>query len=341
MLMGSPAFQIEIVFSCSAQASYASRRTVKSVSVGRPGRQTPQLGETMAINLANAPVSWGVDYADDPKNPPWARVMSEIAEAGYAHTELGPYGYYPTDPQALQAEFAKRGLTVTAGFVFQPLHDPAKAEAVMDVALRTVDLLSAVGGRYLVTIDHISEARMATAGRADLAPRLEARLRGHMVDLIGRIADMALEKGVTPVIHQHAGCYIEYEDEFEALLARLDPARVGICLDTGHMAYAGIDPIAFYGRHAARVKYFHFKDIDRAVHARVLRERIPFLTAVEQKVFCPLGRGVVDWPRLAEVLRRHGYGGAATIEQDIDPTISLHPIEDAKASLAYLRAAGF
>ena len=139
----------------------------------------------------------------------------------------------------------KRGLTVNAGFVFQMLHDPGKAAEVLDVASRTIDLLAAVGGRYLVTIDHISEERMATAGRRDLAQRLDAPRLDHMISLVDRIADIALAKGVTPVIHQHAGCYIEFADEFEAVLERLDANRVGICIDTGHMAYAGIDPVDF------------------------------------------------------------------------------------------------
>ena len=107
------------------------------------------------------------------------------------------------------------------------------------------------------------------------------------------------------------------------------------------MSYAGIEPIAFYKRHGDRVRYFHFKDIDAAVHARVLREKIPFLKAVEAKVFCPLDRGVVDWPGLARALSERGYDGAATIEQDIDPAISLNPQADATASLKYLQSVGF
>lgn len=295
----------------------------------------------MQIKLANAPVSWGVDYADDPKNPPWQKVMNEIAEAGYRYTELGPCGYYPTDPAVLRAEFKKRNLEVVAGFVFQPLHDPAQESAVLDVTTRTLDLLAAVGGRHLVTIDHISDERMATAGMRDRAPALDKPRRDHMVSLIDRIADFALERGITPVIHQHAGCYIEFEDEFEDLLKRLDSRRIAICIDTGHMAYAGIDPLAFFQRHSARVKYFHFKDIDRAIHAQVLANATPFLKAVEQKIFCPLGSGVVDWKKAAAVLKDAGYDGAATIEQDIDPTISQNPLDDARESLAYLRSVGF
>ena len=237
------------------------------------------------LKLGNAPVSWGVDYADAPGNPPWQSVLDAIADARYSYTELGPVGYYPTEPQALRDAFASRGLTVQAGFVFQPLHEPSARADILATVHRTVDLLAAVGATRLVTIDHISEPRMAVAGRRDLAPALPPAVRDHMVALIHEIADIALAKGVLPVLHQHAGCWIEYEDELEDIAARLDPARVGLCIDTGHMRYAGIDPIAFYRRHADRVRYFHFKEVAPEVHARVLRERIGFLPATSLGVF--------------------------------------------------------
>ena len=267
--------------------------------------------------------------------------MTGIAEAGYRYTELGPYGYYPTDAQELRGALSSRHLQVVAGFVFQPLHDPARADHILEVTTRTVELLSAVGGDRLVTIDHISEARMATAGRSDRRQRLDRTRFEGMVDLINRIADIALAKGVTPVIHQHAGCFIEFEDEIEAVATALDPAKVGLCLDTGHMAYAGIDPVRFYRDHADRIRYLHFKDIDPAVHSRVLADTVPFLDAVTRGVFCPMGHGVVDWPALARAIEASGYEGAATVEQDIDPTVSFDPLGSAKASLAYLRSVGF
>ena len=294
----------------------------------------------MPVRIANAPVSWGVDYPDHPDNPPWERVMREIAQAGYRHTELGPYGYYPTDPARLRAAFDAHGLCVGGGFVFEPLHDPAEGDRVLAAARRTIDLLAAVGGTCLVTIDHISPDRMATAGRSGDAERLDAIRFRHMTELIERIADAALEKGITPVLHQHVGCYIEFADEVDAVLAALDPAKVAICVDTGHMAYAGIDPVVFLQNHAARVRYLHFKDIDAAVHARALDRRMGFLDAVSAKVFCPLGRGVVDWPSLASTLEQIGFDGQATVEQDIDPATSFDPLADARTSLAFLKSLG-
>jgi len=295
----------------------------------------------MHVKLANAPVSWGVDYADDAKNPPWPKIMDEIAEAGYSYTELGPYGFYPTEPKRLASEFQSRGLTVEAGFVFQILHDPAKTDTVLDNAARTVQLLSAVGGRYLVTIDHISEERMATAGRRDLAKKLSESQFEHMIGLIDRIADIALAAGVKPVVHQHAGCYIEFEDEIEGVLQRLDPERVGICIDTGHTYYAGMDPVETLKTYADRLDYVHFKDIDEKVFRRVLGEKIRFFEACGQGVMCPIGRGIIDYPAVKQALEEIGYHGFITVEQERDPLSVAGSLADVKESRDYLRSVGF
>jgi inosose dehydratase len=293
-----------------------------------------------SLKLANAPVSWGVDYPDHPKNPPWQSVMSQIAQAGFQYTELGPYGYYPPDPVVLSQELKRHNLSVIAGFVFQPLHEPELEKQVIEIADRTCALVSALGGHRLVLIDHISEQRMATAGNKKAAVPLDSPRRRFMIDLIQQVGHIAGGYGIVPVLHQHAGCYLEFEDEFEQVLSELDPQQVGICIDTGHMAYAGIDAVSFYSRHRDRVKYFHFKDINPTVHHRVLENRVPFLEAVSQHIFCPLGEGVTDWRALRNALCQNQFEGYATIEQDVDPGGS-DPLSDARSSLEYLRSIGF
>jgi inosose dehydratase len=278
---------------------------------------------------------------DDPKNPDWQLVMSQIAEAGFRYTELGPYGYYPTDVKRLPEEFRARGLSVVAGFIFQPLHVPSAEKQVLEIAEKTCSLLSVVGGRHLVVIDHISPERMETAGDQNLAISLDDYRFKYMIDLICQLAQVALRHGVIPVIHQHAGCYIEFEPELEQVLSELDPDQVGICVDTGHMAYAGMDAVAFYKRHHERVKYFHFKDIDRQVHRKAIEDKVSFLDAVSQNIFCPLGRGVTDWHALRDALEKHNFKGYATIEQDRDPTVSFDALSNARDSLKYLRSIDF
>jgi inosose dehydratase len=267
--------------------------------------------------------------------------MSQIAEAGFHYTELGPYGYYPSDPALLSQELNQCHLSVIAGFIFQPLHEPALEKQVLEIASQTCALLSRVGARHLVLIDHISDERMSTAGNKSKALPLDSVRLRFMIDLIRRLGHIAEGYGIVPVLHQHAGCYLEFEDEFEQVLSELDPQQVGICVDTGHMAYAGIDAVNFYERHHDRVKYFHFKDVNPTVHRRVLDNGIPFSEAVSQHIFCPLGKGVTDWSALRNALSQHRFEGYATIEQDIDPGNPSDPLSDARSSLHYLHSIGF
>ena len=294
----------------------------------------------MRLQIANAPVSWGVDYAGDPDNPPYERVLDDIAAAGFTHIELGPVGYLPEDPQRLNAELAARGLTAVGTFLFDYIHDPAQRTRVNDAAERTCRLIAAAGGAHLVIVDHLAADRTAVAGRRDERTVLDDAGFGDLVDGVRAVAGVADKQGVRAVLHPHAGTYTEYRDEIDRLLAALDPAEVGLCIDTGHCAFAGVDPVALYCDYADRTEHFHFKDVDGAALAQAIDERLDFDAAVSRGVFCPLGRGVVDFAELRAALEEHDFHGTATIEQDVDPTLPADPVRDARASLAYLRDVG-
>lgn len=296
----------------------------------------------MSIRIGNAPCSWGVEFADDPRNPSWERVLDECRAAGYNGIELGPIGFMPEDPTVLGPALEARGLTLIGGVVFRPFHDPAKWEEVKDAATRTCRALVAHGARHLVLIDSISPRRAPTAGRPEEACQMdEAEWRGFA----GRFRDIArmgaTEYGLTVSVHPHAAGFIDFEPEIERLLADIDPSLLKICLDTGHSHYAGFDPVAFLKRHMARVAYVHFKDIDPVVKADVVARRTGFYDACGQGIFCNLGKGVTDFPAVRELLLQNGYDGWCTVEQDCDPAGPTSPVDDARANRLYLSSIGF
>jgi len=295
----------------------------------------------MKMRLAISPVTWGVDYADAPSNPPWQKVMDETAEAGYKYTEMGAYGYYPTDPAVLKHEFDKRGLTVTATYLFQPLDLESERPRILDFARKSCELLAGLGGNRYVVIDHVNEERNRTAGRSADARRLDDGEWNVMMDSIRQVSAIARGYGITPVLHQHTATYIEFEDEVDRALADLPNDVIELCIDTGHMAFAGIDPVAMYRKYADRVSFFHFKDIDRDIHARVLRDKLSFWEAVTENIFCPVGQGVVDFVALRQALEEHNFDGSATIEQDMDARKPMNSLEDARASREFLESIGF
>lgn len=294
----------------------------------------------MSIKIANAPASWGLEPPDPPQDPPWQRVLEEIARSGYAGTELGPFGYLPTHPDELVAGLRESGLSLAAGFVMESFPHRGSHEAIEQTARRTCELLQAGGARTLILIDAVSPDRLGTAGRSGDAPRLGDAEWAVLVDGLRRVAEIARASGLTAAIHPHVGTHIEFEDEVDRVLADLDPELVGLCADTGHSTYAGIDPVALLGRHADRLAYMHFKDIDLARLAAAREAQLTFYQAVARGIFRPLGDGSVDFAAVAERLGEVGYAGWATVEQDRLPDDSSTPVEEARRSLAYLRDIG-
>lgn len=296
----------------------------------------------MTIKIGNAPCSWGVEFADDPRNPAWPRVLDECKAAGYDGIELGPIGFMPEDPARLGDALASRGLGLIGGVVFRPFHDATKWEEVKDAALRTCKSLVAHGAKHLVLIDSISPRRAGTAGRPGEAEQMD---KAEWAGFAARFRDIARmgreEHGLTVSLHPHAAGFMDFEPEVERLLAEIDPQLLGLCLDTGHSHYAGFDPLPVMKRHRERLTYVHFKDIDPAVRAGVVASRTDFYKACGQGIFCNLGRGMTDFHAVRQFLLDTGYDGWCTVEQDCDPAGSTSPVDDARANRAYLASIGF
>ena len=294
----------------------------------------------MPIRIANAPASWGIEDPEDGANPAFADVLDQVAAAGYAGTELGPLGYLPTDAHALDGELRRRELELVAGFLFEPLHTPAGIEAALAQAERTCELLAAAGAGLLVIIQGFTPERERAAGRPGAAPALTDDGWRTMVSGVHEVARVAAGHGLVPCFHPHAGTAVEFEPEIERLVEDTDPELVALCIDTGHCAYAGVDPVALYRRHAGRIAYLHLKDVDRGRLRSALGAALGFEAAVGPGVFCPLGEGVVDFAALRAALAEHGFDGWATVEQDRLPSDSTAPGAQAAASLRHLRGVG-
>jgi inosose dehydratase len=195
---------------------------------------------------------------------------------------------------------------------------------------------------YLTVMDWGHDERDYAAGHPDRAPRLDQEAWDGMVANVRAIAERAHDRyGVRAVIHPHAGGYIEFEDELDRIAEDVPEEVAGLCLDTGHMDYSGMDPIASLRRYANRTDYIHFKDIDAAKYADVMNRHIRFFDACAEGVMCPIGRGRTDYSGLHELLSEIGYGGYITIEQERDPRNSNGVLADLAASREFLRGAGF
>jgi inosose dehydratase len=296
----------------------------------------------MTIRIGNAPCSWGVEFAQDPRNPSWQTVLKECAGAGYRGIELGPVGFMPEDPTILAEALEQHGLELIGGVVFRAYHDPQAWDDVLDATHRTARALKVHGAQHMVLIDSISPRRAPTAGRAGEAEQMDAAEWAAFRDRIAESARIGTEEyGLTVGIHAHAAGFIDFEPELERLLDEVDERILKICFDTGHHSYAGFDPVAFMKRHVGRISYMHFKDIDPAVKAEAIKNRTGFYDACGQGIFCNLGKGDVDFPAVRQILLDVRFEGWCTVEQDCDPTLDVSPMNDARANREYLESIGF
>ncbi|MCI5076576.1 TIM barrel protein [Oricola sp.] len=305
------------------------------------------------VTISCAPCCWGVDDVSNPHLPAWEHVLDEAAEAGFGGLELGPYGYMPLDPDVVGKALAKRGLSIVAGTIFDDLVSPENRENLLRQTDEICALITAlpkprshVGQRfeapYLTVMDFGHDERDFAAGHADRAPRLDDAAWAGMIGNIHAIADLAREKhGVRATIHSHAGGYIEFEDEIAQLTDDISPETAGLCLDTGHLAYAGMDAVATLRRYRDRLDYIHFKDIDPGVFDQVMGEEIRFFDACAKGVMCPIGRGSIDYAAIRALLTESDYGGYITIEQERDPRNAQGILDDLAASRTFLRETGF
>ena len=282
--------------------------------------------------IAGAPITWGVDgSAGWGFLLPRGRVLDEMASIGLSATELGPDGFLGKTPQQARENAASAGLSVVGGFVPLLLHLPATSKEQSEYANRAIKTLSACGSQVLVLGPELPQNGYDLS--QDLSPAHWTTFERNLKRLIGQ----AGEEGLEVALHQHWGMAVEKPQHLERVLSNTE---VSLCLDTGHMSLAGIDPLAIARSVPHRVAHVHLKDVDQASAARVRAGEITFRQGVETGLFRPLGSGDVDIGGVITTLENAGYQGWYVLEQDkILREMPAHrkgPIEDAAVSTRYL-----
>lgn len=294
--------------------------------------------------VANAPCSWGVIENIEGERYDYVRVLDEIAETGYGGTELGDWGFMPTDPAQLTQELERRGLRMLGSWVNNWLHDAARLPEDIETCVRTARLLAAVGGPECFIVlgnnPYGDPLRSLNSGRitpemAMSDAQFESFARG--AEEIAR--QVRGETGLRTVVHTHIGTWIETPAETERLLELSDPDLLGIVFDTGHWRFGGGDPAADLRRFAGRVWYVHFKDHDPQVAQRSREQGWDGPRSVGEGVFPELGQGDIDFPAVLRVLDEIGYEGWIVVEQDVLPGLGT-PKESARRNREYLAGIG-
>lgn len=308
---------------------------------------------TMAhIRIGNAPCSWGVlEFELAGEAAGYSQVLDEMAQTGYVGTELGDWGFMPTDPDALAGELLRRRLTMLGAFVPVRLKDAASHAPGRAAALKAARLLQGVADRsgghlpFLVLADANGADPVRTGNAGRVTPAMGLSDAEWMVFAAGAeetARAVREETGLRTVFHHHCAGYVETPDEIARLLSLTDSALLGLVFDTGHYAFAAGDCAAVPAglrRFADRTWYIHFKDCHPQVAAESRTQGWDYFESLRHGVFCELGQGCVDFPAVAAWLETRPDLTWGIVEQDVLPGMGA-PKECARRNRAYLQSIG-
>lgn len=286
---------------------------------------------SLAARLAGAPISWGICEV-----PGWGhalpadQVLAAMRALGLRATELGPVGFLPAAPATAAATLHAHGLRLVAGFVPVVLHRAERLGAALAAVEDEVTRLSAAGAEVVVI------AAATGAGDYERRPTLDERGWATLTDALPRVEERARAAGLRAVLHPHVGTMIEGPDEVERLLASTD---IALCLDTGHLAIGGVDPVELAARVPDRIGHVHLKDVDLGLAATVGPGGLAYLHAVRRGLYRPLGRGDVGIAAVVTALEEAGYAGWYVLEQDVSlaSAEAVDPAVDVLTSIEFVR----
>jgi inosose dehydratase len=286
------------------------------------------------MKIAGAPISWGVCEV-----PGWGpmlpadRVLRELTSLGMHAIELGSPGFLPSTPEAVKAKLDEHGVSLIGGFVPLVLHNPAERIATLASAREWAHTLSAGGGNHFIS---------AIVVDADWSPRydLSATEWTHMFHMFNDIDSICAEFGLEQVLHPHVNTLVETASDVQRIL---DNSSVSWCLDTGHLAIGGYDPMDLAKKYADRVRHVHLKDVNMSVAERLNAGELTLMEGVFNGLFQNLGKGDVDIAGVITTVKDSGFDGWYVLEQDCSivgemPVEGTGPVEDIKISLDFVRA---
>jgi inosose dehydratase len=295
-------------------------RTLPKLSRKRPGPR-----------IALSPSSWGVSDV-----PGWGhqldpeRVLSEAAVVGEGAIEAGPPGFLPDRSDLAKPILKRHRLRVVAGPAQAILHHHDIGGSELAQLDGHASWLAALGAETLV----LSAMPPRSAGLAH-GIVLSSMGWAHLLHLIGSVQHVCSRHKLRLAVQPRYGSMIQGPGDIERLLVGTE---AGLCIDIGQLVLVGADPVEVLELAAGRIQHVHLNDIDEPMSVQVREYGLDYAEAVSQNLFKPLGTGDASVDRVVETLRRTGYRGWYTLDQDTRlPSSEDRPLGAISRSLQHLR----
>lgn len=277
---------------------------------------------------------WNDDFPTIDIGVTFEQCVSEMALAGFEGCSVGHK--YPKDPAVLSAALALRGLRVSEPWTstYFTAHD--MEEVTLATFASSLEFIKAMGGTDMVVAEFGRAVHPLPMAVFANKPVFDDQQWDALCAGMNKIGGIAKSEGMRLCYHHHMGTGVMTRADTDRLMEGTEPGLVHLCLDTGHIAFAGDDPLNLARAYATRIGHVHLKDVRPEVVAEVRDQHLSFQDAIEAGVFTVPGDGVIDFIPILQTLADNGFEGWLVVEAEQDPAKAL-PLEYAFKARKYLR----
>jgi inosose dehydratase len=289
------------------------------------------------VSFGITPTCWSNDdFIDIDIGIPFGQIVSEMALAGYVGCSRGHK--YPSDPAVLKRELDLRGLRISEPWVSTYFTIHAMRDKTLSSFQKELEFLAKMGSGDMVLAELGGACHQQPVALVPNAPQFSEHQWKLLADGLNHLGEIARNQGVKMCYHHHMGTGVMTMANIAELAKRTDPALVALCLDTGHLHFAGGDCLEFIHLYSNRIKHVHLKNVRQNVMDEVLRQQASFKDAIKAGVFTVPGdaEGCLDFQPILTSLADKNFSGWLVVEAEQDPA-KAPPLRYALIAREYLR----
>jgi inosose dehydratase len=290
------------------------------------------------VLLGITPTGWS--NSDDPSIdlvPPisYRQILSEMAFAGFKGSQMS--GKYPQDIKELKQELKLRNLTISEPWV-GTYFTIGNNEDSQKIFKEQVDFMKAIGGNTIVVAELGGAVHQQPVYPLPNRPIFNDQQWEQLTKGLNDLGKQAAQAGMQLCYHPHVGTGVESLSDIDRLMNNTDPQYLKLLLDTGHLYYAGVDPLEVTKKYASRIKHVHLKNVRPDKYKQSKEQKFSFLNAIRSGVFTVPGdtQGAIDFKPILGELARANYEGWLIVEAEQDPN-KANPLQYALTARQYLR----
>ena len=269
------------------------------------------------IRFGIAPINWNND--DLPalgSGYSLERILSEMNQAGYEGTEFG--NKFPNEASVLCEILDTFNLELTSSWHSTYFVLNEQENELKNVEEKVIFLKEA-------NAEVINIAECSGSVHSDINKSLASKpiLSNSdwelLIGSLNKAGEICNNYGIRLAYHHHMGTCVQTNEEIKRLLECTDANSVNLCVDTGHLYYAGIDPVVFIESNLDRIEHVHFKDVRKEEFKRYDSSSDSFLNTILSGIFTVPGDGCIDFSSIVKILQQNHYNGWIIVEAEQDP----------------------